>query len=77
MSTAQIRRRMKETIDSLPPERLHVAADFLEYLRDRSSANAATRELLAIPGFLQEFRQGLKEVRSGRTTPIEKLRRKS
>ena len=75
MSTAQMRRQIKQTVDALPPDRLRVAADFLTYLRERPE-NAATRELLAIPGFAEEFERGIREIRAGRTTSSEKLRRK-
>ena len=71
-----MRRRIKATIDALPADRLPVAADFLSYLQERGE-NAATRELLAIPGFAEDFETGLKDIRAGRLTPLGKLRRKA
>ena len=76
MSTARMRTQIKAAVDALPAGRLRVAADFLSYLQERGE-NAATRELLAIPGFAEDFQNGLKEIRSGRVTPSDKLRRKS
>lgn len=71
-----MRRQIKATIDALSGDRLRVAADFLSYLRERED-NDATRELLAIPGFAEDFQQGLKDIRAGRVTSSEKLRRKA
>ncbi len=76
MSTVQIRRQIKAKIDALPADRLLVAADFLSYLSERGE-NEATRELLAIPGFADGFKLGLKEIRAGRVTSVDKLRRKA
>ena len=71
-----MRRQIKQTIDALPADRLPVAADFLAYLRERGD-NAATRELLAIPGFAAAFKQGVKDIHAGRVTPVSRLRRKT
>jgi adenine specific DNA methylase Mod len=51
-STTELQRQISESIDRLSPERLHVLADFAAYLVNAES-EAATQELLAIPGLLE------------------------
>jgi hypothetical protein len=68
-------KRAKERLDSLSPERLRVADDFLSYLEERESTEA-TAELLSIPGFLEAFERAELEIQAGELTPLEQLRRK-
>ncbi len=76
MSTIELRRKAKKTIDKLSGSRLRFVADLLNYVQERESEEA-TKELLEIPGFLESFDQGVKDVRAGRTTPWRKARRGS
>ena len=76
MSPLEILHQAKERLERLSEDRLRVAADFLAYLEDRES-NEATEELLQIPGFLDDFRRAEEEVRAGRLTPVEALKRKA
>jgi hypothetical protein len=73
MSTLELRRRVKQTIDRLSAPKLKAADRLLRQLRDE---DAATTELLSIPGFLGSFQRGMKDVAGGRVTSVEKLRRK-
>ena len=73
MSTTELRRRVKQTVDALSGEKLKTADRLLRRLRDE---DAATTELLRIPGFLESFQRGLKDVAAGSVTPVDKLRRK-
>ena len=75
MTTAELRQVAKQTLDSLPPEQLKVAAEFLRYLDKRASAEA-TEELLKIPGMLEDLAEAERDIAEGRTTPVEKLKRK-
>lgn len=75
MDTIELRQQVKEYIEQLSPERLRVAADFLAYLADKESEEA-TQELLNIPGFLEAFERGKKDIAAGNVIPVEKLRRK-
>lgn len=75
MSAADIRRRIKNRIDAISPERLPLAEDFLAYLQERES-NEATAELLQIPGFLEDMKQAESDVAHGRTTAWRKVPRK-
>ncbi len=74
MKTQELRQNLKQSIDSLSPERLLVVADFLAYLAERES-NEATVELLKIPGFLEAFNKAKKDV-AGKVTTVEQLKRK-
>jgi hypothetical protein len=56
LAVVELQRQLSESIDRLSPERLHVLADFAAYLVDIES-EAATQELLAIPGLLEQVKQ--------------------
>ena len=65
MTTAQLRERAKERLDSLPPAKVRVAAEFLDYL-DTAASRDATAELLKIPGLLQDVKDASKQIKNGR-----------
>ncbi|KAM3099518.1 hypothetical protein ACKFKF_14600 [Phormidesmis sp. 146-12] len=48
--------QLDESLKQLSPERLQVLADFAAYLANAES-EAATQELLAIPGLLERVKQ--------------------
>lgn len=75
MTTTELRQLAKETLEGLPLDQLKVAVEFLRYLDERASVEA-TEELLKIPGILQDLAEAEKDIAEGRTTPVEKLRRK-
>ena len=75
MSTVELRRRVKLTVDTLYAEKLMVADVLLRQLREEQVV-AATAELLRIPGCLESYQRGLRDIAAGRVTPLEKLRRK-
>jgi hypothetical protein len=56
LAVADLQRQLNESIEQLSPERLHVLADFAAYLVNAES-EAATQELLAIPGLLERIKQ--------------------
>ena len=74
MTTTQLKRRVAQRLRNLSPERLKVADEFLAFLQDRE-INAATAELLSIPGFKASFRRGMKQAAAGRMVPFAKVRR--
>jgi len=74
MTTTQLRRQVAQRIRRLSSERLKVADEFLAFLQDRE-VNAATAELLSIPGFKASFRRGMKQAAAGRMVPFAKVRR--
>jgi len=73
MSTAELRRKVKLTVDALSADKLEDAARLLTKL---SEEDAASSELLRIPGFAESLQRGLDDLASGRVTPAQKLRRK-
>jgi len=56
ISVTKLQRQLEDSLKQLSPERLKVLADFAAYLADVES-EAATQELLAIPGLLERVKQ--------------------
>jgi hypothetical protein len=56
ISILGLQRQLNESLKQLSPERLQVLADFAAYLAD-SESEAATQELLAIPGLVERIKQ--------------------
>ena len=73
MSTAELRRKVKKTVDQLSGQRLRELASIVRELQEQDEA---TEELLRIPGLLDRVRAGIREVDEGKTVPVSKLRRK-
>jgi hypothetical protein len=75
MADTDLRKRIKRRIDALSADRLAVADDFLAYLQERES-EAATAELLRIPGIRDELKKAEEEVAAGRVSAWKKKQRK-
>ncbi|MBD2199757.1 MULTISPECIES: hypothetical protein [Calothrix] len=56
VSVTELQSQLNEFIKQLSPERLQVLTDFASYLANIES-EAATQELLAIPGLLEQIKQ--------------------
>jgi glucokinase len=56
ISMTELQHQLTESLQQLSPERLQVVADFAAYLANAES-EAATQELLAIPGLLARVQQ--------------------
>ncbi len=56
VSVTELQNQLNESLKQLSPERLRVLADFADYLAN-AEREAATQELLAIPGLLERVRQ--------------------
>jgi hypothetical protein len=56
LSVAELQQQLNDLLKQLSPERLQVLADFAAYLANAES-EAATQELLAIPGLLERVKQ--------------------
>jgi hypothetical protein len=56
VSVTELQRQLSESLEQLSPERLKVLADFAAYLVNAES-EAATQELLTIPGLLERVKQ--------------------
>ncbi len=65
MNTAEIREQINQHLDRLSSDRLQLVAEFLAYLADKESEEA-TQELLDIPGFIESFERGKKDIAQGR-----------
>ena len=76
MTVTELRRRAKQRLERLSPQRRAVADDFLAYLEERD-VDEATAELLQIPGFITAFEQAQRESAAGDVTAVEDLRRRS
>ena len=74
MTTAELRKRAKERLDLLPPDKVRVAAEFLDYL-DAAASREATAELLKIPGMLQDVTEAHSHIKSGRFKEWRKARK--
>jgi hypothetical protein len=74
MTTAQLRKAAKERLDSLPPDKVRVAAEFLDYLNTAASRDA-TAELLKMPGLREDVDEAAGHIRSGRFKDWRKVRR--
>ena len=72
MTRTRLLRRAKHRLAALSEARLRFADGFLAYLEEED----ATGELLAIPGFAEEFEKAEKDIKAGRLIPAENLRRK-
>lgn len=56
ISITKLQNQLKDLLQQLSPERLQVLVDFAAYLAD-NEREAATQELLAIPGLLERIKQ--------------------
>lgn len=74
MTAAQLRRRIAQRLNRLSPKSLRKTDDFAAQLEQQES-EAATRELLAIPGFRQSLRRAERQVAAGKTVPFAEVRR--
>jgi len=73
MEPVTIKNKIKNTIDGLPIEKLKITLDFLEDLQ--RSDDDETRALLNGTGFIADFRQAKKDIRSGNTVSWEDIKR--
>lgn len=73
MNTSEIRQQIDQNLDRLSSERLDLVAEFIAYLADKESQDA-TQELLDIPGFLESFERGKKDIAAGRVVNWRSVR---
>jgi hypothetical protein len=73
MSVAELRKRAKDHIDGLSPRSLRTAAEFLAFLEAKENLDA-TEELVAIPGFLERFKNAKREAAKGPLVDWRKVR---
>ncbi len=73
MTTAQLRERAAERLNNLPPDKVRVAVEFLDYL-DTAASRDATDELLKVPGLLNDAKDASKRVKKGQYKDWRKVR---
>ena len=73
MNNTEVRQQINQYLDGLSSERLELVADFLAYLVDKESEDA-TQELLDIPGFIESFEEGKKDIAEGRVKSWRTIR---
>lgn len=74
MTTAQLRKQAKDRLDTLPADKVRVAAEFLDYL-DTAASRDATAELLKIPGLLQDVEDASEQIKKGQFKDWRKVRK--
>lgn len=75
MTTTELRRQLKKSIDALPEEKLRSAADFVRSLR-RATDGLPASDRVKIAAMKRRMGKAEKDFAEGRATPVEKLRRK-
>ena len=73
MGTLEIRKRIHNVINEMPPERLHAVLYFLEDLQ-RSSEDE-TAMLMSDPEFVEDYQQAKEDIRTGKTVSLDAIRR--
>lgn len=73
MELMEIKDRLHNTINVLPPQKLKIALDFLEDLK--RSDEDETEALINDPGFMKDYRQAKKEIRTGKTISWKDIKR--
>ena len=73
MELTEIKNKIHNTINELPPQKLKVALDFLEDLQ--RSDEEETLALLSEPGFIEDYRQAKEDIRTGNTISWKDIKR--
>jgi hypothetical protein len=73
MGTVETRNIIHDTINHMPPEKLDAVLSFLEDLR-RSSEDE-TAMLMSDPGFMKDYQDAKKDIRSGKTVSLKAIHR--
>jgi hypothetical protein len=73
MTTSQLLRHANERLDCLPPDKVRVAAEFLNYL-DTAASRDAPAELFKMPGLLPDAKKASGHIKSGRFKDWRKVR---
>ncbi len=74
MTIAELRNQAKQRLDNLPPDKVRVAAEFLDYLETAASRDA-TAELLRIPALLLDVQEAAGHTKRGRFKEWRKVRK--
>jgi hypothetical protein len=75
MGTAQLRKKIRKDLESLPANRLQSAADFIAFLGQRANGKKDSTDP-RILRLRERIRQADEAEAAGRLIPLEKLRRR-
>ena len=73
MEISEIKTKIENTVETLPPQKLKIALDFLEDLKRTDEEE--TQILLDDIGFMEEYRQAKEDIRTGQTIKWEDIKR--
>ena len=73
MGTIKIKNQIYSTIDNMPQEKLNAIIAFLEDLQ--LSNEDETAMLMSEPGFIKDYQDAKKDIRSGKTVSFKAIRR--
>ena len=73
MEISEIINRIEDTIKALPLQKLKIALDFLEDLKQ--SDEEETRILLNDPAFMEDYRAAKEDIRTGQTIRWKDIKR--
>lgn len=73
MGTVEIKNKIHNAINEMPPEKLDAVLSFLEDLR-RSSEDE-TAMLMSDPGFIKDYQKAKEDIRTGKTVSFKTIRR--
>ncbi len=74
MTVTELRNQVKRRLDSLPPDKVRVAAEFLDDLETAASRDA-TAELLKLPGLLRDVGEAAGQIKRRRFKDWRKVRK--
>jgi hypothetical protein len=73
MELTEIKNKIHNTVNELPPQKLKVALDFLQDLQQTDEQE--TQALLSEPGFIEDYRQAKEDIRTGNTISWKDIKR--
>ncbi|CAB1084409.1 hypothetical protein D1AOALGA4SA_11933 [Olavius algarvensis Delta 1 endosymbiont] len=73
MELTEIKNKIHNTVNDLPPQKLIVALDFLQDLQRTDEEE--TQALLSQPDFIEDYRQAKEDIRTGNTISWKDIKR--
>jgi len=73
MELTEIKNKIHNTVNDLPPQKLIVALDFLQDLQQTDEEE--TQALLSEPDFIEDYRQAKEDIRTGNTISWKDIKR--
>ncbi len=73
MEPIEIKNKIQNTVNGLPIQKLKIALNFLEDLRQ--SDEDETKALLSEAGFMKDYRQAKEDIRTGNTISWKDIKR--